>query len=196
MPKIVGVNTSGLPVGNIVPHGGTSLPQGFLWCDGSPVLISSYPGLAAALYDSSTGKYAHGDGTKLADGVTSSGYAAGTAFNLPDYRGRFLRGIDGATGRDPDTSFRTIPNTNGNLGNNVGSIQGHAFQNHSHTVYGFENGQGGGASSFYALLTNSTNSHNNDKTSAASGATGAYSQSSAYETRPLNAYVNYIISYK
>ena len=45
------------------------------------------------------------------------------SFNLPDYRGRFLRGATGTINRDPDAASRTAMNDAGNTGNNVGSIQ-------------------------------------------------------------------------
>jgi hypothetical protein len=47
-----------------------------------------------------------------------------TTFNIPDYRGVFLRGVDGGTTRDPDSASRVAMNSGGNTGANVGTIQG------------------------------------------------------------------------
>jgi microcystin-dependent protein len=55
-------------------------------------------------------------------------------FNIPDYRGRFLRGTDGGVGRDPDRASRSAMNAGGNTGDNVGSIQGDQFRTHNHAV--------------------------------------------------------------
>lgn len=94
-----------VPAGSIVGYGGTSAPTGWLMCDGSAVSRSTYSALFTAIGT------AHGSG----DGSTT--------FNLPDYRGRFLRGVDGSAGRDPDKATRTAMASGGNTGNNVGSVQ-------------------------------------------------------------------------
>jgi microcystin-dependent protein len=85
----------GLPAGIILPYGGITAPDGWLFCDGSPVSRTNYSRLFSAI--------------KTTNGI---GDGAST-FNLPDYRGRFLRGSDGmdATGvglayRDPDKNSR------------------------------------------------------------------------------------------
>ncbi len=74
-----------------------------------------------------------------------------TTFNLPDYRGRFLRGVDQGAGRDPDATGRTAPATGGNTGDTVGSIQVEATKrpntafttdsqgSHTHTAQGYQN---------------------------------------------------------
>jgi hypothetical protein len=168
---VTGTTTFTIPV-NVTVAGGavgivSKIPTRMLLCDGSSYLRTTYPALFAAI-------------------GTSFGSADGNSFNVPDFRGRFLRGVDGSASNDPDKASRTAMNTGGNTGNLIGSIQGHQFGSHTHTIYGFDNAQGGGASGNYTTLTNSTNSHNNDKTSGPNGGN---------ETRPLNAYVNYCIAY-
>ena len=64
-----------VPPGTVVAFAGDHIPGGWLLCDGSPVSQTMYPSLFLAIGT------AHGSG-----GATGM-------FNLPDYRGRFLRGI-------------------------------------------------------------------------------------------------------
>jgi microcystin-dependent protein len=148
--------------GIVFAYAGTTPPSGWLLCNGQAVSRTVYADLFARIGTT------HGDG----DGVTT--------FNLPDYRGRFLRGVDGGAGRDPDRNSRTAMNTGGNTGDNVGSVQGQQIQSHSHTIgYTgnlFYNGGGGNPNTFWG-------SGSNQSTNAAGGS----------ETRPVNAYVNYII---
>ena len=64
---------------------------------------------------------------------TAHGSGAGAAqFSLPDYRGRFLRGVDHGANRDPDASRRTAASGGGNLGDAVGSVQGERLGRHPH----------------------------------------------------------------
>ena len=104
------------PSGAIVAFGGTSPPAGWLVCDGSTPSRTQYASLFAAIGT------AHGSG----DGATT--------FNLPDYRGRFLRGVDEGTARDPDAAQRAAANSGGNVGDGVGSLQGAAFATHDHVL--------------------------------------------------------------
>ena len=136
---------------------------------------------------------------------TAHGYGDNVAvtgtFNLPDYRGRFIRGVDGAVARDPNRATRTAAATGGNTGDNVGSVQLENMTSHNHQVYSFTGGSAGqavslsGLSGARAFYYNSAGTaldfpsgffvQNNHFTNLVSTGTG--------ETRPLNAYVNYII---
>lgn len=61
-----------IPAGVVMPFTGASSPTGFLLCDGASYLTATYPNLFA---------------------VTSYTYGgSGGNFNVPDYRGMFLRG--------------------------------------------------------------------------------------------------------
>lgn len=102
------------PVGSIKSYAGTSIPLGWLLCNGASLSRTTYADLFAVI-------------------GTAWGTANVSSFNLPDFRGRFLRGVDGGAGRDPDRASRTVSNTGGSTGDNVGSIQGNAFQTHTHT---------------------------------------------------------------
>lgn len=102
-----------LPSGIILPYGGATPPTGWLFCNGQSVNRTTYAGLFSAIGT------AHGSG----DGSTT--------FNVPDLRGRFVRGTDtmsqnavtGAANRDLDRAARTAANSGGNTGDAVGSVQ-------------------------------------------------------------------------
>lgn len=141
-------NMSGL----VFAFAGTTAPSGWLVCNGQAVSRTVYANLFAVIGTS------HGDG----DGSTT--------FNLPDYRGRFLRGVDGGAANDPDRASRTAMNTGGNTGDNVGSVQGHAFQTHTHTQ-----------DSHAHLMFNSTN-----RTSTEDGAGNALSGSQHVSSNTWN----------
>jgi microcystin-dependent protein len=70
VPRIIGVDKSGVPVGHIVQLANGSLTPGLLPCDGSAVSRTTYAALFAAIGTA----YGSGDGF--------------TTFNVPDYRGR------------------------------------------------------------------------------------------------------------
>lgn len=97
-----------VPSGTVLPFAGASAPAGWLICDGSAISRTTYPNLFAAI------SIAHGSG----DGSTT--------FNIPDLRGRFMRGVDGTAGRDPDKTGRLAAASGGNTGNAVGSVQTNA----------------------------------------------------------------------
>lgn len=105
----------GIPSGAVFQFAGTVAPYGYLLCDGSAISRSDYADLFLAIGN------AHGSG----DGSTT--------FNLPDYRGRFLRGVDGSAGRDADKASRTAMTSGGNTGNAVGSVQDDSMQGHRHS---------------------------------------------------------------
>ena len=170
-----------VPIGTVVAFAGAAIPAGWLLCGGGPVSIAAYPELSAAI------GVAHGNGTQNADG-SASGFT-GTHFNLPDYRGRFLRGVDGVAGNDPDKLSRTASKTGGNTGNAVGSVQTDAMSSHRHTSR-MSNNVGGNTDSFVA---NNGGSNGNNVTSSGSGVINSSTEGGSTEVRPKNANVNYII---
>lgn len=144
--------------GQVIAFAGTDIPEGWLLCDGREVLQSQYPELF---------------------NVIKNTYGSNTAytFKLPDYRGLFLRGMNGNRNdnlADPDKDSRKG-------GNNLGSTQFDEFMSHSHRYgeetrvqIGYDNGVGFSASPsdrFFSSITGGK------------------------ETRPKNIYVNYIIKY-
>jgi hypothetical protein len=120
---------------------------------------------------------------------TIHGGDANPNFQLPDYRGLFLRGVDLGAGRDPDAGSRTPPGVKntGNPGPQIGSVQGDMYALHGHSTPGWhlqgDNGSGFDGAGFE---TNSDRNHPWSHPYATNGAGGS-------ETRPKNAYVNYII---
>jgi len=94
-----------IPVGSVVACALLSDPIGWFICDGRAVSRQYYPDLFAAIGDT----YGAGDGV--------------LTFNIPDYRGAFLRGA-GFHGTYTDYSGNDIGNT----------PQEHAMQTHSHTI--------------------------------------------------------------
>ena len=177
---------NGNPSGSIIAFGGTIAPTGFLLCNGAAVSRTTYANLFAAIGTA----YGAGNGS--------------TTFNIPDFRGKFLRGVDGGTGFDPGAATRTVSGVGGNTGNVVGSYQSDAFSSHDH----FQFTDGNYNTSTY--LTNSQTTSptwiNNfdgltlynyiivaDPNAGKRATLYPGSKTGGNETRPVNVYVNYII---
>lgn len=131
------VGDLGLPIGAIVPYAGTTIPLGFLLCDGSELFISQYP----TLYQYIGTTY---NGTAPLNGVNT--------FRLPDLRGRFALGRDnmdnglqistvsgnvdaggGNADRVPGVDADTI---GGNGGNVEYTLAVSSLPNHEHNMVG------------------------------------------------------------
>jgi microcystin-dependent protein len=162
-------------VGEICSFGvpATSTPENFLYCDGSSVSRAVYADLFRKI-------------------GTAFGSVDGSSFNLPDLRGRFLRGVDGSAGRDPNDSTRTAMNTGGNTGDNVGSVQTDAMQGHIHQFTTFFNA--GYSPAGASQGTGGSSGPGNTAGPITDGVNGTPRTSS--ETRPINAYVNYFIRFR
>lgn len=168
-----------VPAGTVVAFGGSSAPLGWLVCDGSNVSRSQYSTLFAAIGS------AHGNGNGT------------STFALPDYRGRFLRGVngpasDGGPLRDPDAASRVAMSPGGAAGNTVGSIQSDSIRAHAHNTDGSDSGnqhpvRAGGDSIIDALSRDATANDANYIPGSKTGLSGGS------ETRPANAYVTFII---
>jgi len=169
---------NGTPAGGVIAFAGTNPPAGWLLCDGSAVLRTTYARLFAAVGTA----WGSGDGT--------------TTFNLPDLRGLFLRGVNGArtnftnvgtTPVDPDVFSRTSGLTGGNSGNTVGSLQADELFSHTHLQRTDRLGYNNASGAFkYSANLSSTPFEN---------MSGMLQNTGGNETRPKNAYVNYIIKY-
>ena len=142
-----------------------SVPEGYKECDGTQFETSEYPELFAVIGD------------------TYSKTNNASAFNVPDYRGAFLRGWDHGAGMDPDAGARTVHDSDKTdmAGDHVGSRQGDDFGKHSHPV--------------------PTYSDSGDSGNIARGGTGterarSTSDKGGKETRPKNVSIMFIIKYK
>jgi len=108
------------PVGTIEAWASPAelVPEGWKICNGAPLERAKYPALFAVL------QYRYG--------------GAGESFNLPDYRGWFLRGVDQNAHHDLATGERgPIPGTTSKVaGDDVGTFQAQAIQAHQHEFKG------------------------------------------------------------
>ena len=155
MAKIIGRHTSGSAVGTIIPCGNASALPGTLLCDGAAVSRTTYADLFAAIGVA----YGAGDGS--------------TTFNLPDTRGRFLRGSG---------------TNNLGLGTTRGSYQDDAFQGHTHTYTVRLQLSGGGGGADWAFDSST-------QTSLPNTHPGFGNIRYTNETRPSNVGINYCIAF-
>ena len=177
-----------LPVATVLDLATSTVPTGYLECDGSAVSRSTYADLFASI------------------GVTHGQGDNSTTFNLPDYRGRFKRGWSHGQTRDPDKATRTAMATGGATGDNVGSIQTAAYASHIHAQASHTHNVGNGL--FNPL-------HGPDGSALGGAVRGIYGSSitsgipvsamattppdmtasGGNETRPINASVMCVIKY-
>ena len=170
----VAATTLNVPIGTIVAHSGSLgddqrsrlRNSGWIVCDGQPLSQSEFAELFEAI------GYAWGS-------------PGGQSFNVPDLRGRFLRGIDGGTNRDADAKSRGAAMPGGNTGDSVGSIQEDAVGKHTHQFQRFEYTVRTGDGPYRDGLTPNTDRAFMRDT------TGAVPEAS--ESRPKNANVYWII---
>ena len=184
-----------VPVGTIVAWsaGADSVPANWMLCDGKTLKIKKYPELYAVI------------------GPTW-GAPSNLKFNLPDLRGRFIRGVDRGAGRDPDVKDREAANKGGNT-QSVGSVQEDSLQNHSHEqtthTHSYQEYEIGATISGVALasfvgggpydvilsswLDNSKSEPAKVKIKGASSFATKTKIKKGEETRPTNAAVNFII---
>lgn len=141
-----------VPAGSLVAVGMSSVPTGYLECNGAGISRSTYAALFAAIGTT----WGAGDGS--------------TTFNLPDFRGEFLRGWDHSRGVD---SGRTL-----------GSYQAEAFKAHAHSVYTVGNTESWGEGDPASQMT-SDHTYSSAVTTTVGGT----------ETRPRNRAVMYCIKY-
>jgi len=156
------------PPGTVVAYMGTTAPAGWLLCNGASVSRTTYASLYAVIGN-------------------ASGSADTNSFNVPDFRGRFLRGWDNNTGRDPDRFSRTAMATGGNINDAIGSIQGDQLESHNHHIARTVVDWNADAGFDHRSLTATTDDgHWTGQNTEFTGGN---------ETRPINAYVNYIIKF-
>jgi hypothetical protein len=169
-----------IPAGAIVGFAGATAPSGFLLCNGQAVSRTTYADLFAAIGT------AHGTGN------------GSTTFNVPDYRGRFLRGVDGGAGNDPDRASRTAMAAGGNAGDLVGSVQADAIQNFTGAVTASDVGFPGNmsASGIFGLFTSGAfQADFRNGSGVGINFDASRVARTSTETRPKSASVHFIIKY-
>ena len=159
----------------------SSVPSGYLECNGAEVAISSYGNLSTAIYV--------GDGnnadTDLVFGYKTDGSGtrstSGTHIKLPDLRGEFIRGWDNSRGIDGSRK--------------LGSYQADAFQGHYHNVRQQNQAASNSHTNNNAVSSSFSGVANNNGNNAAAivsdGSSGT--PRTASETRPRNISLMYII---
>lgn len=156
-----------VPAGTVFYHAASTAPSGFLVCDGSSVLTTSYPALFAAI------GYSYG--------------GSGTSFNLPDLRGEFIRGADQGRGID---SGRTV----GTFQDDMFESHKHGVtlsqeQGGSHDQYGFPQVDWTGPNVYHGPEQPDSSTCYRDGTGNFMSSTGGT------ETRPRNVALLPIIKY-
>lgn len=159
-------------VGEVIAYAGIATPPNFLACNGTAVSRVQYSALFAAI------------------GITHGQGDGSTTFNLPDYRGRFLRGVANGSALDPDRASRTAMATGGNTGDNVGSVQTDAARYSRWSNYDFNTG----SASDPAVIAQSGNTAITITSGSAVSSVVTMTIDNN-ETRPENAYVNYFIRF-
>ena len=182
-----GANLTGVvavPSGAIMAWPVESAPSGFILCHGQAISRSTYSDLFSLIGV----MYGAGDGS--------------ANFNLPDYRGQFLRGRANGSTNDPDRDGRT-DRGDGNGGDNVGTKQDYGLLQHSH-------GNNSNGTNNHGFNTNNNNTGAFSKSGHSYGGTRASSHEiitnswgtnhanvsghvTNNEIRPINIYVNWII---
>ena len=118
MPRLVGIDKTGVPIGQIVELANAALPAGLLPCDGAAVSRTTYAALFAAIGTA----YGVGDGS--------------TTFNVPDRRGRVAIGDGTGTGLTARTRGQMVGAEVHILA--PGEIPGHSHPindpGHSHSI--------------------------------------------------------------
>jgi hypothetical protein len=167
-------------IGTIVPYGGKiestsgdpcQVKPGWFFCNGASLDRKEYKELFDVI------------------GVAFSAPTSDT-FNLPDLRGRFVRGVDHGTGRDPDARLRKAGNKGVNKVDEVGSVQDDAFASHSHSLEK-------GVWKHYRSFSGASGSDRPLKDIKVDNRDVLWirktQESGGKETRPKNVYVNWII---
>lgn len=145
------------PIGTVSMFANSTAPTGWLKCNGAAISRTSYSDLFSVIGTT----YGTGDGS--------------TTFNLPDFRGRFLRSWDDGRGVDSGRTFASLQTEQnghdhaiGSYGNNNGSwlaidyVRSYNNPNNKTSYHGLNSYAWGGAFSdpgfFYLCTTGPGNS--------------------------------------
>lgn len=109
---------NGVPVGSVFNLATTTVPAGFLECNGAAISRSTY----ASLFATISTTWGSGDGS--------------STFNLPDLRGQFVRGWDNSAGVDSGRSFASSQSDQNKSHN-------HSITDSGHFHHAFRSGNAG-----------------------------------------------------
>tara|TARA_B100001287_G_scaffold152484_1_gene128337 strand:- start:695 stop:1621 length:927 start_codon:yes stop_codon:yes gene_type:complete len=174
--SVWGEIANGVPAGSIFTFASTTVPSGYLECNGSAVSRSTYSSLFTAIGTT------HGSG----DGSST--------FNLPDLRGEFVRGWDHNRGVDSGRSFASSQSDQNESHN-------HSLTdpNHAHTQRGLALNGGSGS---VAITLGSGQSYqigysgSQSSVTTGSSSTGiSLGSSGGNESRPRNLALMYVIKF-
>ena len=98
---------NGVPAGSVFSFATSTVPSGYLECNGAAVSRSTY----ASLFSSISTTWGVGDGS--------------STFNLPDLRGQFVRGWDNSAGVDSGRSFASSQSDQNKAHNHSVTDPGH-----------------------------------------------------------------------
>lgn len=152
-----------IPPGAIMAFAMEAVPNGWLKCDGTTRLRSDFPALFAAIN-------------------TIYGSTGTTTFNLPDYRGAFLRGKDDGKGLDPNRAFASYQEDDTKSHTHTITDPGHF-----HTI-GTDDNDAGGTTT---IDGSNTVAANRPTSTATTGIT--INATGGTETRPKNYAIVYCI---
>ncbi len=183
-----------VPIGTVLPYAGHIEDDGTL-----KIIDGGYLLCNGAIINSASGPYANL--ATVIDQYWGDNDGMLNTVNLPDLRGMFLRGVNGARNdgkQDPDGGARDSMLLNGTgVDNHVGSYQNDVFKSHNHgggnhthpfpnEVFVWAPGSG----------TNDIGESNTDTISHPMPNSGVIiNTEGGNETRPRNAYIHYIIKY-
>ena len=166
----------GVPAGTVITYASSTVPSGFLECNGTNVSRSTY----AQLYSAIGSTWGSGDGS--------------STFGLPDLRGEFVRGWDNGRNIDQSRNFATSQSSQNQQHNH--SI---SDPSHSHTQRGLALSGGSGS---VAITLGSGQSYqigysgSQSSITTGSASTGiSISNAGGTESRPRNVSLMYIIKF-
>lgn len=164
-------NLGGNPIGTVITLATTSIPNGYLYCNGQEVLRADYQDLFNTIGET------FGSGDEI------------NTFNVPDLRGYFTRGYDDNRGIDSGRTFASIQTDDLKSHNHTGSTN--TTGAHTHTCTGAATSSGGAfPDGIYTIpSTVTTSSSGNHSHTLTINSTGGP------ETRPKNIALVYAIKY-
>ncbi|QDP60426.1 MAG: putative tail fiber protein [Prokaryotic dsDNA virus sp.] len=180
------VDVSLAPIGSVVAMATSTLPSGYLKCNGAAISRSTYSDLFATI------------------GTTFGAGNGSTTFNLPDLRGEFIRGWDDSRGIDSGRNFGSQQFDELKSHNHTGLALSAGSHNHlggipyptSYDPARYPYGQGGTTRLGFSA-GNFTNSAKSTFTSTEGAHTHTLSINSTggTETRPRNVALMYVIKF-